>query len=285
MNLPPPDFADKGKPVPVPSTDAPNRATAVPSLEKPAPAPLAVAPAYSKTPPRPKPPEWELDLDSWPSLLKDTLAYPWRNHGWMILLPGGFLGLVMAVTGWSFLGLVTLVLIGGYLAAHYFNVVETTTTGRMVQPEWPEISNVWSDVVEPGFQVYGVTLISLLPGILLHVFLGREPEFGEWPQLLTLAIHSLYFPMAMIATALHGTLSAAFPHRVLPAILRAAPGYWIGALLLWLLSAALLLVTELLAYLPVAGLLLSFCAMIYHMTVHGRFCGLLYRRFADRIGW
>lgn len=276
MNLPPPDFRSDDEPSP--------RGVAVPVVK-----PLETVRTVS-VPKAVREPEKvaEVRLESWPSLLEDTFVYPWRDHGWMILVPGGLMALAMGISSFGFLGTLSMVLIGGYFAAHYLNVIETTLTGRMSQPEWPDVSDVWSEVVGPVLRVFAVASFAAVPSLVfdwLAARSGTPDEIGWLLSAVGLALHCLYFPLAMVAVAIHGTLLAALPHRVLPALVRCSPTYWWGVFLLWLVTSLFSLAVGVLFTVPYLGGLLGACALVYFFVIHGRFCGLLYRRYEDRIGW
>lgn len=282
MKLPPPDFQSNEKPNMAPALGPASQSH---TAEGPSPV-SSTAPKKAKA--QATPGLDSLDYDSWLNLVGEAAVYPWRNHGWIILVFGGFMAMAVTISSIGIFGLFSLVLIGCYFAAHYFNVIETTITGKMSQPEWPDLSNVWHEVVGPGLQVLVLATVSLAPTIGLNVLAER----GSWPpstaflaSLIGLAFHTLYFPLAIIALALHGSLFAGFPQNILPAIIRCSPGYWIGALCLWLTSIFLQWVIDLSFAMPYIGWLLGFTTIFYSLIVHGRFCGLLYHRFESRIGW
>ncbi len=272
MNLPPPDGVEK--------EEARFHAGVSP---QPVPAEIRIPPPVLSSAELDEEPESSLL-----SLLRDALVYPWRDSGWMLIVPGGFMLLATVIAGFGFFGLVAQVLIGGYLAAHYCNVIETTISGRRTQPEWPEMgAGVWENLVQPAFKVLAVHLIATAPALLLAFWLGSSTEEAESGLMVwgVLAFDSLYFPLAMVAVSLTGNLVSAMPHHILPAILRGGWPYATGAALLLVMMTLVQIVFALLASLPWLGLLLLCCGIMWSILFQARYCGLLYRRCQDRIAW
>jgi hypothetical protein len=91
--------------------------------------------------------------------------------------------------------------------------------------------------------------------------------------------------MATLAVICHGTIWAALPHRVLPALCRCMPGY--------LMCAAAFAVAEMLRtwtgdavemnfFLSWA---LSWLVLVYVLLAQARLTGLIYLRYRRQIGW
>lgn len=216
------------------------------------------------------------------SLVADSLAYPWRDAGWLMIGMGGVLVIVTVLAGW-----IGGVLVGGYLAAHYFQVIETTISGKREQPHWPSVGHGWWDtMVVPAMQVLGVHLISGA-GFLAVAFWPRSlgNEAPAWVEWLALGLDCLYFPLAMIAVAITGNLTLALPHHILPAIMRGGLDYAGGvALLFAVLKSAEMLIAAVVK-IPWAGVFLTGCMCMFVLLFHGRYSGLLYLRCRERVGW
>lgn len=212
----------------------------------------------------------------------DSLTYPWRDSGWLMIGMGGVMVVITFFVGW-----VSGIIVGGYLAAHYFQVIETTIGGKREQPHWPSLEHGWWDtMVAPAMQVIGVQLISgasFLLVILWPKTLGNEaPVWVEW---LALGFDCLYFPLAMIAVALNGNLSLAMPHHIVPAMLRAGLGYAGGVALLFVVLKSAEPLLAALSNIPWAGVFLTGCMCMFLLLFHGRYSGLLYLRHRERVGW
>ncbi len=273
MNLPPPDGVEKN----------------VEPVEAVAPPVISLPPA-TKNQPQAKPKLEEDDpADSLRTLLLDALVYPWRDSGWMLIVPGAFLLLLMTLAGFGFLTLIATFLIGGYLAAHYFNVIETTLSGKRAQPDWPELGGgVWEALVVPAVRVLAVHVISAAPMLILASLVnwgeagGAAQALMEWTAL---AFDCLYFPLAIVAVTLTGNLVSALPHHILPALLRGGVPYLAGAALLLASMTVVQIIVQVLAEVSWVGWFLAYCGIMWAILFQGRFCGLLYRRCQERIGW
>ena len=80
-------------------------------------------------------------------------------------------------------------------------------------------------------------------------------------------------------------LFRSFPHVVLPAVLKALPGYLLalGALILVFIVCAL--TQEFTASLPYVGWFIASAVALYGMMVQGRLIGLIYVEKQDKLGW
>jgi hypothetical protein len=151
---------------------------------------------------------------------KDVVRYPFRKDGWMILLPGAaFWPLIFFAMAFPFLTSGILVVLAGYLAAYFFEIVAVTIAGKDAPPEWPELDNFLDCILVPALRIVFLALISLLPAILLD-----EIRYDRWDGL---KMHwglqlfaAVYFPFGCMALALIGSVYEILPHRVLPSILR-----------------------------------------------------------------
>ena len=123
-----------------------------------------------------------------------------------------------------------------------------------------------------------------LPAILLAVWASGAGA-ALWLGWLALAFDCLYFPLAVVAVATTGNLLSALPHQVLPAIARGGLPYAAGAAVLFGVVSAMGFGFEALAAVPWIGWLLTLCGVMWVMLLHGRYCGLLYRRCEERVGW
>jgi hypothetical protein len=280
MNLPPPNFVDdtpasSGKPEARP----PELKAAAPISEKaPDVADKGVAAEKTKEP--------KEDDDSWPGLALEALKFPFRGLGSATVLTGMILAVGIALASWVPIGGPLVALFGWfYFASYSLIVVEAGISGKNEPPDWPEFSNLYETVVVPAFQVVGVLLLALLPGLLLSHFAGEE-EPAEGLTLLGvvgLAYQWLYLPMGMAGLAVSGAIGGALPHRIWPAILRSFPEYgkvfaiW-GAL--WLVND---LASVVLSWVPLLGGVAAVMLSVYVLVVQCRFTATMYLRLQDKI--
>lgn len=219
-------------------------------------------------------------------MIIDALLYPLRGGGWMMVLFGAIMMVLLAVASLApILGLIALLIGGGYFAAFYFSVVATTVSGQSSCPDWPEVSNLWESILLPCLRMLGALVISYLPAIALVAFLGERPS-GQEAILWAVRVWAwLYFPMAVLALVLFGHLGAALPHRVLPAIIRAMPAYLVAAIALLLAEVCGDILALLLVGIPYLGVFLSAAVTLYFLLVQGRLTGLAYVNSRARIAW
>jgi hypothetical protein len=186
------------------------------------------------------------------------------------------------------IGLLVLIAVSCYLAAALFQVVGSTVTGRDTLPDWPDFSDLVDDILTPGFQLLVVTLIAMVPTIIMGMLGVLEWEEGVsygMPELVAAICYAVYMPMGVLSVVHFGTVSAALPHRVLPAIGRALPGYWVAAFVLLLVDWTNHLMGVLVGGLPLLGSLVTWAVSIYLLLVSGRVIGLMYRQNRGSIGW
>ena len=217
------------------------------------------------------------------AVLKDAFRYPQRKHGWSILISAMAVPIVALV---PILGGVAVLLIAGYLAAYYLDIIGTSTNGDILLPDWPVMTNFAEDILWPFLQVIAVSFISLSPTILYSLFQGEPATGGIFGGLLYL-MSAAYFPMACIALVMADSLISALPHRVLPAIKRCLPEYWLPVIALVCIKVAIVLIGGLTILILPNFLSSVVMALIvfYGFIMQARITGLTCQRFRDRIQW
>lgn len=268
MSLPPPDAAKNA-----PST-APAHAAPVPIVRKTPAAPVIDEP----------------DLDSYGDLLRDAFIYPWRRGGAFILIPGTVLSLAFSVSLLApLIGLISAALGACYFSAFYFQIVETTYAGKHQVPDWPELSDLYDDLIRPGLHMllilfYCVALICLANEAIALVA-GESENDAVNPATLWFGrvLVSVYFPMAVLGVVLQGHAGAALPHRVLSAIVRTCPGYLLGAGVLLAIELGINWLSDALIDWSLLGILPARLLGICLLVVQARLTGTLGIRYAARI--
>lgn len=246
----------------------------------------------------------EDDLAAWlRSLFWDSVKFPWRKDGWTIVIPGAILGLLVGLGSFAPLfGFFPITLGVGYFGALYLDIIATTIAGKEEPPDWPEISNLYEDIVLPGLRLVGITFISFAPQLIFIAVAKPDhmPYFsslvinvwGDFPWLegtITKLLNLLgcaYFPMACIAVVMAGSLSAALPHRVIPAIQRCLPEYALAVLcLLGARFFARGIEVGALFLSPFVQAVAGSLAAFFLLIIQARITGLTCRRFRERIAW
>jgi hypothetical protein len=217
-------------------------------------------------------------------MLADVLTYPVRSGGWlMIAIGAGFSVLVYLATWAPFIGGIVGLLAAGFFAAYYLEVINTTVNGGDDPPDWPSVSDFKEDILMPLVYTIGIALISWGP-LLLTQFIDKTWEGREAWQVGAFVFALIYFPMATLGYVMHGHLGGALPHRVLPAIFRALPGYLVVIVLFTVLTV-LSTLSDIISKVPLVGIVLTAAPTLYLLMAQGRLIGLLYRAKREQIGW
>ncbi len=216
----------------------------------------------------------------------DVLRYPLTKSGIPILIVGVILLLASNFASiLPLIGLFALLFIFAYLSGLYFELIHLSATGQDEIYCFPDLSDMIEDIVRPGFQVLGVFLISFAPLIAFAIW-GDEASlyYGEIELGLT-AWAAFYFPMAMLATVLFGTIRGALPHVVLPAIFRSGPLYLVAIILTFGLACAQLFVPEVLSSSIWIGSIVTALVSMFTLMASARTLGLLYLRREEELAW
>lgn len=212
--------------------------------------------------------------------VKDALAYPWRNSGWMVILIGAVLAALSDFfSGFALLGLAAWFLGLAYFNAFYFKIVESTISGSDEAPDWPDLSDLPGEILLPMVRTMGVWLISFLPAILVLAFREEGSTLWENPLgVLVMLGGAFYFPMAILDVIVGNDIRLALPQEVLPRIRRAMPGYLslVGLLVTMLILSSV--VSSLTSAVPIVGVFLSSGVALYFMMAQARLAGSFYRR-------
>lgn len=215
----------------------------------------------------------------------DILTYPFHKSGYPLFFVGVILILlsnfasVMPVVG----GFAS-IFIFAYLSGLFFELVNLSATDQEELYSFPDLSDPWEDIALPAIKVVGVIAISFLPLIAWEVWGDPESPNAGAIWYASVAWAALYFPMAMLATVIFGSLFGASPHIVFPAIFRSGGLYIVAALLVFALIA---LETFSGYFLPegITGLIVSAFIVMFVMMTTARTLGLLYLRREDELGW
>lgn len=219
-------------------------------------------------------------------MLLHAFQYPLSKDGWAILIPGGIMALLLSIGSLApVIGLVAAIFSAGYFASYYSDIIASSINGDENPPDWPVVSNFVEDILWPALAMAGVALISFSPTFLYSLYAGKMASSGIIGSLLYF-VGCAYFPMAMIAFVMNSSVSAAWPQRVIPAILRCLPEYFVPVVLLIGIKIASVLLEGALSILPV---FLSSAIMtligFYLLMVQARITGLTALQLRERMAW
>ncbi|MBN9692178.1 MAG: hypothetical protein J0M24_18185 [Verrucomicrobia bacterium] len=216
----------------------------------------------------------------------DTLCYPLRGNGGILILTGAILLAALSLfLGIPRLGFLIELFIFGYFGAHFIEVINSTVQGRDEPPDWPAVTDIAEDIVDPLVRLLGLLLISFGPLAMVRYF-GAEMGGGYRAGMIGAGLWAaIYFPMSLIAVTVTDQLAAASPHIVLPAIGRSLPGYLLNVVYLVGVWVGLTGIQWTASQIPYLGLLLAKLTWLYGLILLSRGIGLIYRQQRDRLEW
>jgi hypothetical protein len=246
------------------------------------------------------------------SQLPSVFAYPFVQGGAARFFIGViFFSLLSFISAYSVYGLFLALFIAGYICAWFIGIIHATVNGEDALAAWPEFSDFWSDIVSPYFLVIGATLLCRLPALAAFAgFLILEGEsiydlfffiqalispfaigyaFLPWYGAVTVIsleiLGALYFPMAVLAVAMFGTLGAVNPRMVLGSIAKVPGPYAIVCFLFFVMTISALLCKLIFAFIPLLGAFFAYSLTFYLMVVQARILGLIYRTSQKQLAW
>jgi hypothetical protein len=165
------------------------------------------------------------------------------------------------------------------------SVVGESAGGREEPPDWTELKNFLDDIARPLLLAVGTVVVSFGPAVAFTAWRNWR-AFGD-PWFWALLVGGMvYFPMGLLAVALHDSLDALKPWLIVPAIIRTAPSYILLVLIFYVLfSPSMLLATYMTEAIPILGPLLACGMLLYLLMVDMRILGLFCRCAARRLGW
>ena len=235
--------------------------------------------------------------------LPGAFAYPFKKSGIIILVIGAIIFVVLdflsSAASPSFSGRVRVtrfsllisVISIGYLYAIMQKIIVHSAQGDDEMPDFPELTEWWSDILQPFLFLISVFLVSFGPGLVLLVFSGENVAL-KILAIPVLFFGAFYFPMALLAVAVSDNFVALSPHIVVPSMFRVFLPYTLAFIMIAILFvmrmaggvAVKLIPLEMIPLKLVATLIMGFVSL-YLLTVNMRVLGLLFRGYRDRLGW
>ena len=230
------------------------------------------------------------------SRIPGAFVYPFKKSGIILLTIGSLLFLVLQLISrvGSLFGLGMTVIATGYLFAYMQKIIAHSAQGEDEMPDFPDISDIWSDIVLPFLLFAGTIFVSFLPVIVAFSLRAKYPDtsFLIWLPLAATALAAFYWPMALLAVAVTDNFLALSPHVVLPSIVRVFLPYLVTFVLLSVLFGLRVaggIVEDLVPLQQFVLKSLITVAMgfisLYLLTVEMRLLGVLFRAYRARLGW
>ncbi len=218
------------------------------------------------------------------NVFKDIFTYPVRGGGKYILVIGAILTIASHLMSIAPLvgGIAGLILFA-YFCATFFKMIESSATGGKEAPEYPDISNLFEDVIWPMLQLVIIGLISFGPMMIYQYYAGKGAQV---PIVAALEIFgTVYSPMAVLAVVVLGRMSAASPHIVIPSIFRAGWYYLLAVGLLALISGLNSAFEHFLAGLFIVKYVVMAVVGMYCLMANARTLGLIFRDRREELNW
>lgn len=213
---------------------------------------------------------------------QDIATYAWRGDGKYILFLGSVLPVAYTLSAPALGGIVSLMVLG-YLVALSFDIIQTTATGSDEAPDFPTITSLVDDVWTPLLQSTVAAIVAFAPAVVTSLYFG-ETATTSWLITGLWIGGSIYYPMALLAVAITGSLTSLSPTVILPSLFRAGWLYWAGILIFFLIKG----VETLLGHLPLSPFIIGPVLAVFSLYVlmtNARILGLIYRRHSDDFQW
>jgi hypothetical protein len=222
------------------------------------------------------------------SRLPGAFAYPLNKSGLLLLALGTvfFLILALALRLAFIFRLPIQVFTLGYLFAYMQRIISSSALGEDEVPDFPDVTEIWSDIILPFLLFTGTSLVSFAPVLAVAVLLHEHDLF--WPILIAvLAACGFYFPMALLAVGVTDRFLALSPHIVVPSILRVLAPYLVACLVLATLAGLRFGMAWGLDFvpIPIVPSIIDGFVSLYFLIVEMRILGLLFRSYRHRLGW
>ena len=220
--------------------------------------------------------------------LPRTFLYPFNKRGMLLLAMGAVFFLIMeVVVRFAFIFKITIFIFTyGYLFAFMQRIVSASAQGEDDVPDFPDVTEFWSDLFHPFLLFTGTFVVSFVPAIAVAIFM-RESEMILLAVITTIALGTFYFPMALLAVAVTDNFLALSPHVVVPSIFRVFVPYLAATMVLGALVAVRFGIGWALDFVPIPflpSIVVGF-ASLYALVVEMRILGLLFRSYRERLGW
>lgn len=219
--------------------------------------------------------------------LPQLLCYPFRGRNVAGFISISFTAWLCAwLTTYNVLGIMFLLMFGGWFAALAMDIVREGAVGNSVMPTFRIPDRWYEELIKPIFLAITPWVpLLLIPNLVFH---------GS-PHLLTLILIGLatcfYGPMAMLAGGLFESIAAGAPWVVVPAITRTFRSYLL-LVGLWLIGWTLIagavvafLFSVYTYWLPLYATLPAAVVLGYAFLTLSNMLGQFYHAHRDRLGW
>ena len=218
------------------------------------------------------------------SALLNLPIYPLKGPGRWLLFGGTLsIWLISVLSFIPCLGLVLGFFIGIYVLALFRSIISSTADGEDHLPNWPDSTDIFSEIFRPSFMLLVPIAICFLPASSYNMYSSAQDPIIHWSLL---GLGWLYLPMALLAVTLYDSILAMNPILVVRSILRIPMDYMmVVAVLGVVVVLSHLLDTHVLDKVPMIDGLMDGFMFIFEGAMLMRAIGLLYRMNEQELGW
>ena len=222
--------------------------------------------------------------------MKRMLLYPVQGKSWIALLFIGFFAGVAGILGLA-PGMITGMargIIYLMLAIYYMEIIARSAEGREKLPNYPDVTNFFSDIFAPGIKWFFLTIVVFIPLIVYVLFLagmfGAIISALAIPLLIILGL--TIYPMCMIVLSVFDTILPAMnPYLIIRIISRIKKEYVILLVYLFSFYVAKQLFTSFAGAVPIAGTFVAWIVGSYFMLVACYMMGRLVYQTEEKLDW
>ena len=181
------------------------------------------------------------------------------------------------------------IFLAGYLCAYFISVMRSSARGGTSPPDWPDITDMVSNVFRSLLIVSFPATVSFFPALVYWFY---SVFFHGHVSILigSVAVGALYYPMALVASVMTGApMNSANIVGIVSSIVKVRREYFFAELVLAFLACVsfvayfiVTVVTGALAGAIIAGFALRF-TYLYFLMIYAHILGLLYRQSESRI--
>jgi hypothetical protein len=214
--------------------------------------------------------------------IRRSLAYPFRGNGIIILGCGTLFFGILDIVPTFFFAILIWIISWGYMFAFMQRIVVTSAAGEDDPPEFPEVSDIVSDILMPFAQLVVTLFVSCAVPLFIWVKMGSLP--GQFAMILSM----IYFPMALLGVAMSDSFAALNPVFVLSSVMKVLKHYLVacfvfaGLIFFYGFVQNVLAETEL----PMIPLYFAFWfVFLVFLMIGMRILGMLYYLNKQKLGW
>ncbi len=218
------------------------------------------------------------ELDYW-----SAFGYPISVGGVLLMVIGSLIYTVFSFAAMfsPIMGLIVLLLVGGYACAYFQKIIHSSSDGERDLPDWPDMTEIFSDIIRPGVQLLAGQLFCFAPAVFYGIYVSPDLI------MILLALAGLiYLPIALLYVTLNDSLmSIVNVHVLVPSIGKIARDYFLVFAILVVLYALTSIIGLVLLMFSIPGIIVGNLLMFYVLIVQFRIIGIMYFKKQEVLDW